>query len=908
MERAIGENMAKKLVLKHLTDYDTKPLSSDKVIDKKRFHPEGLYGEKIFGPIKDFICLCGTYSPFGGVCKTCGVRYEKSDNRAKKFGHIELPIEIINPLFLWNLNANTKSTTKINIMDLIYYKQFLIIKNDEPKSLFIEDFEIIKKTHQTYTGAYAIKKLLDWLYDKKSKDPKFKIGNYMRESLYEIMIEKMDFLILDRILVVPPDLRPILFTGNKMVIQEQLSRLYTTLLTKLNIMNNKTNFIKGVGDKTFKNYADIQKMCVDIYEDILGVFGGKTGLMRGNILGKRIDYSGRAVIAIDPSLKYNECRIPYYILLEVYKYSIAREISKKNNSLIFDVLNNIEDSLKAKDFRYIHEVEEYVKDECVALNRQPTLHKIGLIAWNIKVSTDYTIKIHPFACTAYNADFDGDSMACYFPITEEAKEDLRKNVHIENNLFTDYDKNQLTLMPGHDIVYGIYILSLKRPEKLPSPLYEYMKEKDWKYINKKRLTEFLCSYIRMFPKNASIIDDISNLGFTISTRYNQTKLSIDNIIDSIIPLEKRKDLYDRYINEEITMKEYMEEEEKMQNDLKDICIFTDLIESGSRGSWLQAKQMFLQRGFVSNSIGQIMDKPVYHNLAEGLNSRELFLSCYGVRKGLADVADNTAVSGTFSRGLIYLGLEAKMGDHKKPCNTERYLSVHIKDFKMAESLVNRYVFKDDDCKEMERIKREEYDKWVGQTVRLRSPIFCTNKNFCHYCAPFKELKDIVKGKTYNLGLNAAGSLGEPTTQMVLRVFHNSGATTKVVEDEDNDDIIQDLRGAIALFSKPNFDFDNLSSYIMKIYKTYSSYKKIPYLYFETLVSQLMWAKSDLENTDPDTLWRLNQELEMILVGFNKVPGLSGFLLGCAFKNFKRRLLTSLDKVAGDSIFERLILD
>jgi len=403
--------MPKKLVLKKLTDYDSKPVTSDKIIDKKRFHEAGLYSQSIFGPIKDYVCQCGKYDPFGGECEVCKVPYTKSDVRGKKFGHIALPVEIINPLFLWNLSTRIKkSTTKIDLPSLIFYKKILIFKDGEPRMVSIEDFDTVKESYDTYYGVEAVKKVIAFIEDKIKENEKFKIEPYIKMSSWKIIKEAGEHLYIDRVLVVPPDLRPILFTGNKMIVQETLSRLYTTLLTKLNIMNNKTKFIKGVNTTTFKNYSDIQYMVSGIYEEILSIFGGKTGIIRGNMLGKRIDYSGRAVIAVDPSLKYNECRIPYYILLEVYKYSLARDISKKRNVMIFKVLDEIEESLKFKDYRFLKEVEEFVKNRMVMLNRQPTLYKLGVLGWNIKVSTDFTIKIHPFACPAYNADFDGDSV------------------------------------------------------------------------------------------------------------------------------------------------------------------------------------------------------------------------------------------------------------------------------------------------------------------------------------------------------------------------------------------------------------------------------------------------------------------------------------------------------------------
>lgn len=401
--------MTKKLVLKKLEDYDTKPVTTEKALIKKRFHEDGLYSEKIFGPIKDYTCMCGTYQPIGGTCENCGMAYEKSEVRSKRFGHIPLLRKVINPLFVWFLSSRTKCTTKIDLMRLIYYKDYLVFRDGEPEVNTTEDFdeEFIEEAY--YVGADAVLKLLEWFDTQFKADEKFRVGRYIKPSEYKQLMAYRDDLVIDRVLVVPPDLRPILFTSNKMMIQENLSRLYSKLLNKLEHMSSKTKFIKDVGLFTFKNYAEMQYMCVTIYEEILNVFGGKKGLIRGNMLGKRIDASGRAVIAVDPSLKWNECKIPYHILLEIYKYVIAREIAKSRNILIFDVLNEIEESLKMKDYRFLKEVEQYVKGKYVILNRQPTLHKYGLLGFKTKVSTDATIKIHPLITTVYGADFDGDS-------------------------------------------------------------------------------------------------------------------------------------------------------------------------------------------------------------------------------------------------------------------------------------------------------------------------------------------------------------------------------------------------------------------------------------------------------------------------------------------------------------------
>lgn len=501
-----------------------------------------------------------------------------------------------------------------------------------------------------------------------------------------------------------------------------------------------------------------------------------------------------------------------------------------------------------------------------------------------------------------------DSMAAYFTMTQEGQKSLIEHCHIDNNLFQNFN-DELTLVAGHGIIYGIFLLSKRKPEALPKPLYDYMVDHKWDCVNKKRLAQFLNEYIHKDKNNADIINKLVTLGFTISSRYNQTLLTFENIKKSITPREKRKALFDKYMNGEITMYDYVKEEDKLIDDLKKVCLFTDLIESGSRGSWQQAKQMFCQRGFVSDSSGHIKSEPVWKNLTEGLDSKSMFLSCYGVRKGLADVADNTAVSGAFTRGLVYLGLEAKQGSQKKPCNTTGYLRFKPTDERMTRSLIGRYIFNDDTCKDMTRITEDNFKDYIGQEIRLRSPIFCTDKHFCHYCCPHVELEDLKDGHTYNVGVVSAEALSEPLTQLTLRQFHTSGAVTKVSDnDSDEDqDIVHDIRGIQRMFSKPDFDIYGVDKWVKSVYSAFVDKKNIKMMFYEVLASCLMWAKPNEDEDEPTMHWRLAQDRELVLVGYNKVPELESFLLGAAFKNFKRKLLGALGEEVGDSIFDKMIL-
>lgn len=499
-----------------------------------------------------------------------------------------------------------------------------------------------------------------------------------------------------------------------------------------------------------------------------------------------------------------------------------------------------------------------------------------------------------------------DTISVHFPMSEEVRNNINKTCSIDANLFSKHS-DSLILEMNHDIVYGLFLLSKAKPDSLPLPLYKYMTDNKIDHIDKITLKEFLNKYIKDNPKeSSSIIDELCRLGFMVSTRYNQALLSLDNIINSIVPLDKRKDLYDRYKSGLITMDEYLSEENKMIDSIRNKCVMNDIVSSGSRGNWNQLKQMFVQRGFVTDVTGKIHEEPIYKNLCEGLDSRSVFNSCYGVRKGLADIADNTAVSGTFTRKLIYASIGAVQGSSKKPCDTKHYLSLNVSDELLAKSLIGRYIFNDNTCSSMTRITEDNYKDFTGKDIRLRSPIFCTDKRFCHYCCPHKELSDLEKNKEYNVGLVAAATLSEPLTQLVLRTFHTSGSATKIVNGKEHD-IVNDLSGIMRIFSKSRFKSEqDVKEVILKLFYSFTDKKFIRLLYFETLISCMMWKRN--RNKDGYIKWRRSCNGRIITVPISKVPSYESLLHGAAFSNISRKLIQSIDKPVGATSFERIILN
>lgn len=551
-----------------------------------------------------------------------------------------------------------------------------------------------------------------------------------------------------------------------------------------------------------------------------------------------------------------------------------------------------------------------VKVSPLKIKENPSAYSLIRKGYSPVPATDISIEDEG-ASTAYDLTVEGtftfcnddgivlqDTMAAYFPITVEAETDVKENIHIDANMYTKCG-GKLTLEPDHDIVYGIYILSMKKPDALPAPLYKYMIENKLTSIDRKSLKEFLDEYIKSGDSRsrAKILDELSQIGFMVSTRYSEALLSVENIKKSIVPIEERRKLYDEYISGNITMSQYMEKEKEMTESIHDVCPMTGIVESGSRGSWDQLRQLFVSRGFVTDISGEVIKVPIYKNLIEGLDSKSMFLSCYGVRKGLGDIADNTAVSGVMTRQMIYMAANTFQSSSRKDCGTNSYLPVTLNNETEARAVIGRYIFIDNN-RNMERITEKNYKNYIGCEIKLRSPIFCEGKHLCSYCCPHKKRSEL-EGKRWNVGLVAAASLSEPLTQMVLRTFHHSGSV------RDGGDVIQDLAGVRKFFSKPKFTSKNVQNAVMTLFRSFVSKKFIKLLYFEILISCMMWTTL---KDGRRVKWRRHQKKRMYPISMNKVPSYETFLLGASYGCLSGRLINSIGRKVGATPFESLICD
>jgi len=842
-------------------------ITTEKIFLKKHFHPEGLYSEQIFGPLRNYTCQCGTYygaSKSGSTCTTCGVDIVSSNERRKRFAKITLPIPIVNPLFYDYLVYIGGKTIKSAIDQLMRdEKSFLYIDGED---YVVSSSAEVKEKVNYFEKVDAIYKLVHGISKMMTE-----------EGLHEwkLVYENIDSLLLSSIIVLPPELRPISSDSSGKHLTDKINAFYTQILLRKKIMQETVLDIQRDKKLYYTYFRQLQKDINELYQHILEKLSKKKGLIRGNILGKRIDFSGRAVIVPDPTLSIDECCLPYVMVLELYKLQIAKKLIEKGKfKLLNQAIDCIDYCIDFSDTSLLPICEEVIKDEYCLLNRQPSLHRLSLLGYKIKITTDKVIKVHPLICHPYNADFDGDQMAVYIPVTEDAKKEIQEKIIVSKN-FSSPANESLTTRPNQDVILGIYFLT--QNEKTRKIFNECLPE-DYPPVNEVVDSSKLFSIIEDIKDRYEIdvvkrvLDDIKRLGFKYATIHSPT-MSLDEFH---FECESLKDKI--YKKPSVREQLVAVNSDEILSELKGKFSYSYMIESGARGSWDQARQIVLTRGFISNFDGEILPTPIKHSLCDGLEPEEFFNSTYGCRKGLLDVAINTGVSGYLSRKLIFTCVNLQLGD-EEDCGTKDLLGVFVKNERKAKMLINRYCLNGD---KLEKITIDNYKNLVNKKIYIRSPILCENEKVCKIC--YGDLHKTVQSRF--IGVVAAQTLGERATQLVLRTFHTSGVAT--IKGEKNneeslkqEDIIGDLSSIYKLLHK--FDGEDYEELVDKLFDIYD--KDIYHVHFECVVSQLMWYGY--------RKWRLlpnRKQLKPTYLSIQNVPSRESWILAMAFSNPKRALL------------------
>jgi DNA-directed RNA polymerase subunit beta' len=482
----------------------TKP----ETINYRTFKPErdGLFCARIFGPVTDWECLCGKYKRMkhrGVICDKCGVEVTLSKVRRERLGHIELASPCSHVWFFKGLPSRIGHILDISLRDLesvLYFEAYVVV---EPGDAPVKEREVIKdeakfrELDQQYRpsgfkalmGAEAIKELLkrvepealsvelrEKMKNETSIQKRLKFAKRLKVAeAFRKSTNKPQWMILDVIPVIPPELRPLVPLDGGRFATSDLNDLYRRVINRNNrlkklmdlhapevIVRNEKRMLQEAVDALFDNGRRgrvLRGANNRPLKSLSDTLKGKQGRFRQNLLGKRVDYSGRSVIVVGPELKLHQCGLPKKMALELFKPFIyhrleqtghcttikqAKELVEQQEPVVWDIL------------------EEVIKDHPVLLNRAPTLHRLGIQAFEPVLVEGKAIKIHPLVCTAFNADFDGDQMAVHIPLSPEAQIEASVLMLASHNILSPASGHPITV-PTQDMVLGIYYLTKGRP-------------------------------------------------------------------------------------------------------------------------------------------------------------------------------------------------------------------------------------------------------------------------------------------------------------------------------------------------------------------------------------------------------------------------------------------------------------
>ncbi len=723
-----------------------------------------------------------------------------------------------------------------------------------------------------------IKKTIQIFKETKSEEQRKKLI-----ALIKLLINlhvsgvKPENMVIRKLPVIPPDLRPVVQLEGGKFASSDVNLFYRRVLMR-NIRLKKMIQV-GMPDVVKKNEIRLLQESVNnllvgekagaagssgagikVFKSLSDMLSGKEGIFRKNLLGKRVDYSGRSIITVGPELKLNECGLPIYIAVKMFTpFIIGKLIEKK----IVYTPKQAEKLIKEESPLALKFLEEVIKDKYVLLNRAPTLHRLSIEAFKIKLMPGKTIRIHPLVCPSFNADFDGDQMAVHLPISDEAQKEARDLIAADKNILKP-GSGDPTIAHSQDMVLGAYYLTDFFDLRTP----QYTTEEEWKkkpttgifpsiqnvldsydngeilvkdkiilnyngepiettvgrvifnsilperirFINTKLKNKDLKKLLsRIFDEydmqtTVHVADDIKDLGFKYAT-LGSTSV---NILDMKVPKEKEEELKtgDLKANEvyKYYFKGFFSEEEKhrfivkirsevkkrIEDSLKSITgpgqdLYT-MVDSWARWSQTHMTQIAGMKGLVVNPQGEIIELPIKNSFVEGLRPIEYFISAHAWRKGKADTALRTAESGYLTRKLCDASQEVIIREHD--CGTEQYVTYSKQESELrgdnfynliagrvlAEDILDKkknvILGKDDllDKENMQLIQDMEIDE-----VKVRTPLVCHSvSGICQKCYGTDLSTRRMVEIWVPVGIIAAQSIGEPSTQLTLDTFHEWG--------------------------------------------------------------------------------------------------------------------------------------
>ncbi|NQT46163.1 MAG: DNA-directed RNA polymerase subunit beta' [Candidatus Omnitrophica bacterium] len=728
-------------------------------INYRTLKPEkdGLFCERIFGPTRDWECNCGKYKRIkhkGIICDRCGVEVTRSSVRRERMGHIDLATSVSHIWFFKTMPSRIGNLLGINIRDLervLYYEDYIVIDpGDTPlkkKELLSEDRyrEYRERFGNAFVAKMGAEATLDLFKELDIDKEIAKVKRQLRESKAEQTYKKgiktlriletfkgsgnkPEWMVLNVVPVIPPDLRPLVPLEGGRFATSDLNDLYRRVINRNNrlkklidlkapeiIIRNEKRMLQEAVDALFDNGRHGRPVLGPgnrPLKSLSDMLKGKQGRFRQNLLGKRVDYSGRSVIVIGPELKLWECGLPKKMALELFEPFIIKKLKEKGFVHTIKSAKRMVEKAKLEVWDILDEV---IKDHPVLLNRAPTLHRLGIQAFQPRLIEGKAIRIHPLVCAAFNADFDGDQMAVHVPLSVEAQMESRLLMLATNNIFSPSDGRPI-VSPSQDIVLGLYYVTKDRAGdpgegkifsdkdevilafqdeqiglhakikvRIKGALIETTvgrvltnevlpEGSDFvnKTLDKGEIGKVIIDCYKRFGHHRTVIllDDLKKLGFEQATLAG-ISMSID---DLKIPPQKAETIKKGKQDVEEVEKQYKRgliTDGERYNKIIDIWthatdtvsdfIFKQLDQfnpvfmmasSGARGSKQQIRQLSGMRGLMAKPSGEIIESPITANFREGLAVLEYFISTHGARKGLADTALKTADSGYLTRRLV----------------------------------------------------------------------------------------------------------------------------------------------------------------------------------------------------------------------------------------------------------------
>ena len=570
-------------------------------------------------------------------------------------------------------------------------------------------------------------------------------------------------MVLDCVPVIPPDLRPMVQLDGGRFATSDLNDLYRRVINRNNrlkrladlgapeiIVNNEKRMLQEAVDALFDNGRRGRPVTGPgnrALKSLSDMLKGKQGRFRQNLLGKRVDYSGRSVIVVGPQLKLHQCGLPKQMALELFKPFVMKRLVDLNHAQNIKSAKRMVERARPVVWDVL---EEVIAEHPVLLNRAPTLHRLGIQAFEPQLVEGKAIQIHPLVCTAFNADFDGDQMAVHLPLSAEAQAEARILMLSSNNILSPANGRPITT-PTQDMVLGLYWLTMEREAELGEgrafssvaeaimahdqhsvslqakvkirlsttgetlsttvgrALFNEALPADFRFVDvdvtKKQLGQIVDELAEFYPKVvvAETLDALKSLGFHWASRAGAT-IGIEDVVTPPRKLEiletyetqadKVQSQYEKGLITdderrqeliEIWTKATAEVGKEMEENFPRVNPVWMMVTSGARGNMMQIRQIAGMRGLVANPKGEIIPRPIKSNFREGLSVLEYFISTHGARKGLADTALRTANSGYLTRRLCDVAQDVII--REEDCGTDRGLTLPIASRQQSGGLV-----------------------------------------------------------------------------------------------------------------------------------------------------------------------------------------------------------------------------